>query len=78
MEIVVLTACRSGEATLATWDEIDLDSATWTVPARRMKSGREHRIALSGRAVEILTEAKELADGSGLVSPAPGVRRCRT
>ena len=59
-EFLVLTACRSGEVRLATWDEIDFDTATWSVPANRMKSKRNHRVPLSGRALEIL---QEIADG---------------
>ena len=70
-EFLVLTACRSGEVRLATWDEIDFDTATWSVPANRMKSKRNHRVPLSGRALEILQEARERADSSGLVFPSP-------
>lgn len=54
LEFVVLTAARSGEARGATWGEIDIDGATWTVPAKRMKSGREHRVPLSPQAIELL------------------------
>ena len=70
-ELLVLTACRSGEVRLATWDEIDFDTATWTVPANRMKSKRDHRVPLSGRALEILQEARDFTDISGLVFPSP-------
>ena len=69
-EFLVLTACRSGEVRLATWNEIELVAATWTIPAARMKAGREHKVPLSSRALAILTEARALADGSGLVFPA--------
>ena len=69
LEFLVLTAARSGEVRKATWDEIDLDGATWTVPAERMKASREHRVPLSKRALEVLAEATELSDGSGLVFP---------
>ena len=69
LEFLVLTAARSGEVRKATWDEIDLDGATWTVPAERMKANREHRVPLSERALEVLAEAAELSDGSGLVFP---------
>lgn len=47
-EFLVLTACRSGEVRFATWDEIDLEAATWTIPASRMKAGREHRVRYPG------------------------------
>ena len=69
-EFLVLTACRSGEVRLARWDEIDADAATWTIPAARMKTGREHVVPLSDRALAVLAEAREMADGSGLVFPA--------
>ena len=71
LEFLVLTACRSGEVRLATWDEIDFDTTTWTVPANRMKSKRDHRVPLSGRALEILQEVRDFADISGLVFPSP-------
>ena len=69
-EFLVLTAARSGEARLATWDEVDLAAALWTVPAERMKAQREHRVPLSGRAVEVLEAARDYADGSGLLFPS--------
>ena len=68
-EFLILTAARSGEVRFATWDEIDRGTATWTVPASRMKAGREHRVPLSDRALAILDEVQALADGSGLVFP---------
>ena len=71
IEFVALTAVRSGEARGATWDEIDMDAKTWTVPAERMKAGREHRVPLSGRALEVLEAARPYGDGEGLVFPAP-------
>ncbi len=70
IEFAVVTAARSGEVRGATWDEIDLDSAVWTVPGARMKSGREHRVPLSTRAVVILNETRELAGSSRLVFPS--------
>jgi integrase len=56
------------------WDEIDLDRAVWTIPAARMKAGREHRVPLGQQAVEILRRAKELAGNDELVFPgaSPG------
>lgn len=54
LEFVILTACRTAEALGATWDEIDLSRELWTVPADRMKAGREHRIPLSRPAVALL------------------------
>ena len=70
LEFLVLTACRSGEVRLATWDEVDLESETWTVPASRMKAKRDHRVPLSRRALEVLAEARALSKGSGLVFPS--------
>jgi integrase len=57
-EFLVLCAARGGEVRGATWGEIE--GAVWTVPGERMKSGREHRVPLSGRCVEILREMKAL------------------
>lgn len=54
MEFIILTACRSGEARGATWAEVDLPGAKWVIPAGRMKAGKEHRVPLSPRVVEIL------------------------
>ena len=50
--------------------EYDLEARLWTVPAARMKKGREHRVPLSSRAVELLQEAMRYADTSGLVFPS--------
>ena len=66
-EFMVLTAARSGEVRFATWAEMDVEGATWTVPAGRMKAGREHRVPLSGRALAILAAARELPGGSPLI-----------
>ena len=68
---LVLTAARSGEVRLATWEEVDLEAKVWAVPAERMKAQRAHRVPLSDRVVQVLTEAQALADGSGLVFPSP-------
>jgi integrase len=54
LEYTILTAARTGEVVGARWDEIDLPARTWTIPAGRMKAGREHRVPLSNRAIEIL------------------------
>ena len=56
-EFLVLTAARSGEVRLATWDEIDTAGRVWTIAAARMKAKREHRVPLSRRALEILDAA---------------------
>jgi integrase len=54
LEFAVLTVARSGEVMGGQWDEIDLTTRVWTVPATRMKGGREHRVPLSDRTVQIL------------------------
>ncbi len=70
LELQVLTAARPGEVRKAQWTEIDLDTATWTIPPERMKAEREHRVPLSKQSIEILVEARSLADGSDLVFPS--------
>ncbi|MDE0620572.1 MAG: site-specific integrase [Bryobacterales bacterium] len=70
LEYLILTAARSGEVREARWDEVDLGTATWTVPADRMKMQREHRVPLSDRALQILAEACRRADGTGLIFPS--------
>jgi len=54
LEFAVLTAARSGEVRGAVWSEVDLAAALWTIPAARMKSGREHRVPLSKAALKLL------------------------
>jgi integrase len=54
LEFTVLTAARTGEIIGATLGEIDLKARTWTIPAERMKAGKEHRVPLCERAVEIV------------------------
>lgn len=61
LEFAILTAARTGEVIGATWDEIDLDAETWTVPKKRMKAKREHRIFLSDSALAVLKPLKEAA-----------------
>lgn len=58
LELVILTATRTSETTGARWTELSLDEGLWIIPADRIKSGREHRIPLSNRAIEILTTIK--------------------
>ena len=77
-EFLVLTAARSGEVRLATWDEIDTASAVWTVPAARMKAKREHRVPRCGRALEILDAARTLGDCKRLVFPMRSGRSIAT
>ncbi len=62
-EFLVLTAARGGEVRGATWAEIDQGAGVWTIPASRTKTAREHRVPLSGRALEILDAARKLWNG---------------
>jgi len=68
-ELLILTATRTNETLGARWEEVDLDAAVWTIPGERMKSGRDHRIPLSTRVVEIFTAARALAGKSPYVFP---------
>ena len=68
---LVLTAARSGEARGATWDEIDPEDQAWQIPSERMKAGMEHRVPLSGQALDLLGEASALREDTGLVFPSP-------
>jgi integrase len=74
LEFCILTAARSGEVLKARWSEIDLDKKIWTVPADRMKAGREHRVPLSERAVAILKRLAEIRTGDFVF---PGRRKNR-
>ncbi|QIF09203.1 tyrosine-type recombinase/integrase [Ralstonia mannitolilytica] len=60
LELLILTATRTSEVIGAQWHEIDLDGAVWTIPARRMKMGKEHRIPLSNRAIAIIKAQQAL------------------
>src|SRR5262249_60158050 len=62
LEFAILTVARSGEVLGARWVEFDLDGAVWTVPAPRMKGGREHRVPLSRRALKIIKTMREHRD----------------
>lgn len=63
VEFIALTAARTGEARNATFSEIDIKARTWTVPAGRMKAGREHVVPLSDRAVAIVETMRQCATG---------------
>ncbi len=62
-EFMILTAARTGEVIGADWAEIDLDRRIWTIPAERMKAGREHRVPLTPRAIELLGQPPDLRSG---------------
>ncbi|WP_091722791.1 tyrosine-type recombinase/integrase [Methylobacterium phyllostachyos] len=68
-KFLILTAARSGEVFGARWSEIDYESATWTIPAVRMKAKKEHRVPLGPKALCILREAQVLSAGSDFIFP---------
>ena len=70
LEFVILTAARSGEVRGMTWNELDLDAGVWSVPAERMKAGKEHRVPLSDQAKTLLQALPKIKDVP-LVFPAP-------
>lgn len=71
LRFLALTACRSGEARGATWDEVDIKSREWRIPAPRMKTAAEHRVPLSDAALAVLKSVRPLRNYSGLVFPSP-------
>lgn len=68
LEFTILTATRSGEVRLATWEEIDLHKAVWIIPAERMKAGKEHHVPLSPPAVALLKSMPRI-DGGEIIFP---------
>jgi integrase len=70
LEFTILTAARTGEAIGAKWAEIDLNTKLWTVPPERMKSGKEHRVPLSERALTLIEGLR--SDGDFLFAGARG------
>jgi len=73
LEFTILTTARSGETRLLELSEIDKQTKIWTVPADRMKEGREHRVPLSDRALEIIEEMQKYNAGS--IYLFPGAKR---
>ena len=70
LEAAILTAARSGEVRLATWREVDLDAGTWTIPAERMKAGREHVVPLSPSAMHLFERMRAHRRGTnGFIFP---------
>ena len=69
LQFLILTAARTGEVLHAAWSEIDIDDASWIIPAQRMKSGRQHRVPLTPVCIELLHRARALGGGSPLVFP---------
>jgi integrase len=63
LELLILTAARTGEVINAPWIEVDLEEKLWVVSAARMKAGREHRVPLSVAAMAVLEPMKEIREG---------------
>lgn len=70
LAFTILTAARSGEVRAAAWPEFDFTARIWTIPASRMKGGREHRVPLSDAAMAILMHQKSIAINE-YVFPSP-------
>lgn len=66
LQFTILTATRTGESIGTLWSEIQLDEGIWTIPAKRMKAGREHRVPLSPPAVQLLRDLPRM-EGSEVV-----------
>lgn len=64
LRFLILTACRTGEVLGASWEEIDLERALWSIPANRMKAGRIHQVPLSDAAMSILVSLQRIAGES--------------
>ena len=69
LEFMIMTAGRTGEVIGAKWAEFDLAASTWTVPAVRMKAGKEHRVPLCDRAIAILSSIKSNHNPDDFVFP---------
>jgi integrase len=74
LEFMLLTAARTGEVVGARWGELDMSSKVWTVPAERMKAGREHRVPLCSRAVDILKTMK-IAAQNDFIFPGHAIQK---
>ena len=68
-EFLILPATRSSKVLFAKWDEVDLEARVWTIPAKRTKAERAHRVPLAPRCVEILEELRQRSDGRPYVFP---------
>ncbi len=70
LEFGILTAARSGEVREATWDEIDIKAAIWTLAPQRMKGGQAHRVPLCAAALALLDRVKATRELGALVFPS--------
>jgi integrase len=74
LEFAILTVSRTGAVRAATWGEIDMDAAVWTVPAAKMKAGREHRVPLSPQALTLLQALRLVPEDGTPDLVFPGAR----
>ncbi|GAA5442609.1 prophage integrase IntA [Microbulbifer sp. NBRC 101763] len=74
MELTILTATRTSEVLEATWDEVDFSTKSWTIPAERMKAGKEHRVPLAPQVIALLESIPRIDDSPYLF---PGQRQGR-
>ena len=70
LRFIALAACRTGEARLATWNEIDFTARVWTIPAARTKAGRPHRVPLSDTALAVLERMRPFEGPGGVIFPS--------
>ena len=70
LQFIALTFARPGEVRGATWDEVDIENATWRIGAKRTKMRRVHEVPLSRQALEVLAETRQVARQSKLVFPS--------
>jgi integrase len=70
LEFAILTAARTGEVIGATWGEVDLHERLWTIPAERMKAGKEHRVPLSDMVMAIIQQMAEMRTGDYIFAGA--------
>ncbi len=82
LKFIMLTAMRTDEVVAAQWDEFDFKSNVWTVPAKRMKMGKEHKVPLTDEAIKVIEKCKKLNGGDyvfpgGQKNPHLDVSSCR-
>ncbi|MCE7517138.1 integrase arm-type DNA-binding domain-containing protein [Halomonas titanicae] len=74
LQFLILTATRTSEVLNAEWDEVDIDKATWQIPAERMKANREHRVPLSKQAMDLLLSLPQIKGNNHIF---PGMKAGR-
>jgi integrase len=76
LEIVILTAARSGEVRFARWPEVDLEAGLWSIPAERMKMGRPHVVPLAPQAIDVFRRAEKLkVPATDLIFPGQKLKK---